>query len=288
MKKLPIGTLIKGNADPAMAIRTLAPLGFECFSLSFWEDLGGADPLKLAEEVGKAAEETRTFISALSIYGNPLRGGEKGASTRESLEALLDAAPRFGCGLVSCFAGRVPGTSVKDSLPAWKRFFAPLAERAETLGLRIAFENCRLGDTWKTGSWNIAINPDAWELMFDAISSPAIGLEWEPCHQLEALADPFMQLETWFSKILHLHGKDARVDRSLLAARGLYGSTRWHASCFPGNGETDWRPILDLLGRRGYSGTIDIEGWNDAEWSGERELEGQMRALAYLKSCRGT
>ena len=288
MKKIPIGTLIKGDGDPAVAIRALASSGFECFSLFFWEGLGGADPLKFAEEVGKATEGTGTFISALSVYGNPLRDDERGVATRECLKVLLDAAPIFGCGLVSCFAGRVPGTSVKDSLPAWKRCFAPLAERAEASGLRIAFENCRLGDTWKTGSWNIAINPDAWELMFDAISSPAIGLEWEPCHQVEALADPYAQLEVWLPKILHLHGKDARIDRPLLAARGLYGSTRWHSSHFPGNGDTDWRRILDFLGRRGYTGTIDIEGWNDAEWSGERELEGQAKALAYLKSCRGT
>lgn len=286
MTKIPIGTLIKGDADPAMAIRALAPLGFECFSLSFWEGLGGVDLRKLSEEVLKAAEETGTFISALAVYGNPLRDDERGAATGECLDALLAAAPRFGCGLVSCFAGRVPGTSVKDSLPVWKRFFAPLVERAEASGLRIAFENCRMGDSWKTGSWNIAINHDAWELMFEEIDSPAIGLEWEPCHQVEALADPYAQLETWLPKIYHLHGKDARIDRRLLAARGLYGLTRWHASCLPGNGDTDWLLILDFLERRGYTGTIDIEGWNDAEWSGEREREGQMKALDYLKRCR--
>ena len=284
MKKIPIGTLIKGDANPAMAIRALAPAGFECFSLSFWEGLGGADLLRLADGVAEAAGETGTFISALSVYGNPLRDDERGAATGEALNALLNAAPRFGCGLVSCFAGRLPGTSVKDSLPAWKRYFDPLAEKAEASGLRIAFENCRMGDTGKTGAWNIAINPDSWELMFDAIPSPALGLEWEPCHQVEALADPYSQLEAWFSKIFHIHGKDARIDKRLLAARGLYGSKRWAASCFPGNGDTDWRPILDFLGNRDYTGTIDIEGWNDAEWSGERELEGQARALAYLKS----
>jgi len=285
MKKIPLGTLVKGDADPAMAIRALAPSGFECFSLSFWESLGDTDLPKLADGVAAAAGETGTFISALSVYGNPLRDDERGVATRGALEALLDAAPRFGCGLVSCFAGRKPGTSVQDSLPAWERLFAPLAEKAEVSGLRIAFENCRMGDTWKTGAWNIAINPDAWSLMFEAMPPPAIGLEWEPCHQVEALADPYAQLEAWLPKIFHLHGKDARIDRRLLAARGLYGSARWHASCFPGNGDTDWRPILDILGRRGYTGTIDIEGWNDAEWSGDREREGQTRALAYLKSC---
>lgn len=286
MRKPPIGTLVKGDGNPSAAIRSLAPLGFDCFSLSFWETTGDIDLGRLAGEVSAAAEDTGSFISALSVYGNPLGEDAAGEATRKSLAALVKAAPSFGCGLVSGFAGRVPGASVPDSLPAWRRLFAPLAERAEASGLRIAFENCRLGDTWKSGKWNIAINPDAWELMFGALPSAAIGLEWEPCHQVEALADPYSQLETWLPRIFHIHGKDARVDRAALASGGLYGLRRWHASCFPGNGDSDWARILDLLAERDYAGTVDIEGWNDAEWSGDRELEGQKRALAHLKNCR--
>ncbi|MCX7028459.1 MAG: sugar phosphate isomerase/epimerase, partial [Spirochaetes bacterium] len=121
-----------------------------------------------------------------------------------------------------------------------------------------------MGDTWKKGRWNIAINPDAWEVMFRALPAENIGLEWEPCHQVEALADPYSQLESWLPRIFHIHGKDARVDRKALAGRGLYGAGRWCASCFPGNGDSDWTRIFDILGRNSYSGTVDIEGWNDA------------------------
>ena len=180
----------------------------------------------------------------------------------------------------------MPGASVPDSIEAWKRAFSPLAERAEALGLSLAFENCRLGDTWKKGKWNIAINPDAWELMFEAIPSKALGLEWEPCHQVEALADPIAQLRAWLPRIKHVHGKDARVDRELIAKGGLYGARPWAASCFPGNGDSDWGKILYILAAGGYGGTVDVEGWNDAEWSLERELEGQARALAYLRERR--
>jgi sugar phosphate isomerase/epimerase len=180
----------------------------------------------------------------------------------------------------------MPGKSVPESLEAWRAAFAPLAERAEALGLCLAFENCRLGDTWKTGKWNIAINPDAWDLMFDALPSKALGLEWEPCHQVEALADPLAQARAWADRIRHVHGKDARVDRALLAERGLYGASRWNASCLPGNGDSDWRALFRILAEKNYRGSVDIEGWNDAEWSGDRELEGRRRALAYLKECR--
>jgi sugar phosphate isomerase/epimerase len=237
-----------------------------------------------------------------------LRDDELGETTRSAWRSLLEIAPLLSRSvpgdavtagshpagksgrsvpLVSGFAGRIPGKGVEDSLEAWKVIFGPLAERAAALGTCLAFENCRIGDTWKTGRWNIAINPDAWDLMFAALPRAPIGLEWEPCHQMEALADPLMQISTWSSRILHIHGKDARIDREVLARSGLYGRRRFHESCFPGNGDTDWAQVFALLEASGYQGTIDIEGWNDASWSGDRELEGQRRALDYLRARRG-
>jgi sugar phosphate isomerase/epimerase len=286
-KKIQIGTLVKGDEQPELAVRQLAAQGFECFSIMYWGRVSG-DLAATASAVYQAASETGTSISSVSVYGNPLGGDEAGAATLAGIEALLEHASGFGCTLVSCFAGRVPGTAVPASIEAWKSVFGPLAWRAEARGLQLAFENCRMGDTWKTGKWNIAINPDAWQLMFDALPSDALGLEWEPCHQVEALADPLAQLEAWLPRIIHVHGKDARVDRALLASRGLYGQTRWHQSCLPGNGDTDWRSLFRVLGSGGYAGTVDIEGWNDADWAGERELAGQLRALGYLKECRAT
>jgi sugar phosphate isomerase/epimerase len=100
------------------------------------------------------------------------------------------------------------------------------------------------------------------------------------------MADPLEQAGCWAEHFFHIHGKDARVDHPLIARQGLYGAARWSASCFPGNGETDWRVLIEILRNSGYQGTIDSEGWNDAEWSGDRELQGQSRAMKYLKSCR--
>lgn len=285
MKQPLIGTLIKGDEQPEVAIKQLAAQGFECFSIMYWGRVSG-DLARTASAVCQAASETGTSISSVSVYGNPLGGNEAGDATLTGIEALLEHAPGFGCSLVSCFAGRVPGKAVPASIEAWKTVFGPLAEYAGARGLQLAFENCRMGDTWKTGRWNIAINPDAWQLMFEALPSEVIGLEWEPCHQVEALADPLAQLEAWLPRIIHVHGKDARIDRALLVAKGLYGKDRWYQSCLPGNGDTDWLSLLRVLNEGGYMGTVDIEGWNDAEWAGELELPGQLRALAYLKGCR--
>jgi sugar phosphate isomerase/epimerase len=287
MKKIPIGTLVKGSEDPAAAIGRLSSYGFECFSIMFWQSIEEVDLFEMVDEVLAVSERTDTAISSLAVYGNVLDDSECGRRTLQDLSSLIEMAPSFGAPVVGCFAGRVPGASVPDSLQRWKAVFSPLAERAEELGVRIAFENCRLGDTWKRGKWNIAINPDAWELLFDAIPSSSIGLEWEPCHQLEMCCDSVIQLAQWAPRVFHVHGKDSRIDHALLASRGLFGAESWHKSCFPGRGDFDWAKAFAILNAHGYEGTIDIEGWNDRDYCGGREIAGQVEALRYLKQVRG-
>jgi sugar phosphate isomerase/epimerase len=43
----------------------------------------------------------------------------------------------------------------------------------------------------------LAHNPAAWEMMFDAVPSKNLGLDWEPCHQMIELIDPLPQLREW-------------------------------------------------------------------------------------------
>ena len=52
-------------------------------------------------------------------------------------------------------------------------------------------------------------------MMFDAVDSDALGLTWEPSHQIEQLIDIYAQLETWGSRIVHVHGKDGKIDKEL-------------------------------------------------------------------------
>jgi hypothetical protein len=43
---------------------------------------------------------------------------------------------------------------------------------------------------------------------------------------------------------------------------------------------------MTILRGAGSSATIDIEGFHDPVYRGERELEGQLASLAYLRACR--
>jgi sugar phosphate isomerase/epimerase len=279
-----LGALVYADAAPSL-IPKLLERGFESFQIAFWESVGATDLSALADELASALAGSGAAITALGVYGNTL---DPESPTLASLEALLEVAPRFGAGILSCFAGRKPGASVPDSLPRWKEVFSRLAERAGARGLVLGLENCRLGDTWKTGKWNIAMNPDAWELLFEALPGAPIGLEWEPCHQLLGFADPAAQLESWAPRVVHVHGKDATVDRRALALRGAYGSSKAGRESLPGSGDSDWGALLEILLRSGYSGSVDIELPADMERGGERELEAFSGALGALASARSS
>ena len=99
---------------------------------------------------------------------------------------------------------------------------------------------------WQTGDWNIAHNPDAWELMFDAVPGDNLGLEWEPCHQLVYLIDPMPQIRKWAPKFFHVHGKDATVRWDVIREHGVFGKVPFVQMRTPGI----WRQRLDARHQR--------------------------------------
>ena len=281
-----IGTLVGGN-NAADYIRQILPHGFESFSITFWQTLGGVDLKKLAKEVNAVLDGSDAVISSVAIFGNPL--GEE-AIDKESLAGwgeLIDNAHLFGCDIVAGFTGRVAGTSIDQSMPAYKKVFTPLAKRAADKGVRIAFENCDMGGTWATGGWNIAHDPTAWEMMFNEIPMDNIGLEWEPCHQMVSLIDPMPQLRKYVKKMFHLHGKDATVLWDVVREHGVHGPHQFAFHRTPGFGDSNWTDIISELRRGGFKGSIDIEGNHDPVYRGKLEMMGQVHGLNYLKQCRG-
>ena len=55
----------------------------------------------------------------------------------------------------------------------------------------------------------------------------------------------------------------------------------------PGFGDSNWTDVISELRLAGYTGSIDIEGWHDPVYRDALEMTGQVRALNYLKDCRG-
>jgi sugar phosphate isomerase/epimerase len=283
-----IGTLVdcKKRNGPEI-IRQILPYGFESFSLTFWQTLGGVDLRVLAQQVSEVICDKDVKISALSVFGNPLETTPIDMETLAGWESAIDNAHLFGCNLVTGFTGRLRGKSIPDSMARFKEVWTPLVQRAADRGVCIAFENCDMEGNWRTGDWNIAHNPLAWEMMFDAIPAANLGLEWEPCHQMVNLIDPLPQLRQWLPKVLHVHGKCATVKWDIVRQYGIGGGRQfaWHRT--PGFGNLDWTHVIDELRWGGYHGAIDIEGYHDPVYRGELEMTGQVAGLNYLKRCRG-
>jgi len=282
-----IGTLVKGQPGIEEYLRQILPHGFESFSIMFWQTLGGTNLEEMAKRVQDVLAGTDVIISSLSLFGNPLETEVQDLETLKGWEQLIDHAHLFGTDIVSGFTGRLRGKPIDESLPRFKEVFSELAKRAEDRGVRLAFENCSMDGNWKSGDWNIAHNPEAWQLLFDAVPSDNLGLEWEPCHQMVTLIDPLPQLREWVGKIFHVHGKDATIHWDIIRRYGIGGPKPFAFHRTPGFGDSNWIDIISELRREGFKGSIDIEGWHDPVYRNELEMTGQVHALNYLKQCRG-
>ncbi|MER8813607.1 sugar phosphate isomerase/epimerase [Mesorhizobium sp. M0027] len=283
-----IGTMVRANLDdPAAYVRQILPLGFESIQPFFWQTLGGKDIPRLAGEIREAIGDADVVVSSIGVFGNPLESGEVDRGVLEAWETIIDNAHLFGTNMVSGFTGRIRGKPLPDSLPRFREVWGKLAKRAADKGVRIAFENCAMDGNWASGDWNIAHNPDAWELMFNELPDDNLGLEWEPCHQLVYLIDPIPQIRKWARRIFHVHGKDATVRWDVIREHGVFGRLPFVQMRTPGFGDSDWTRVISELRLVGYKGAIDIEGWHDPVYRGDLEITGQARALDYLQQCRG-
>lgn len=276
-----IGTIAPMKRAPEY-IAQILPHGFECFELTTGGDYGEVDVAGIAKRTLEVIAGKAT-ISSVGLYGNPLQDEQ----TAKNIESLIKQAHLFGASVFCGFAGALEDRPVDESIPKFKEVWGHLAKVAEDAGVKIGFENCDMGGTWERPKWNIAHAPRAWEMMFDAVPSPALGLEWEPCHQMVSLIDPIAQLRKWVHKVHHIHGKDATIQWDVLQEQGLRSGKWfvWHRT--PGFGDSNWTDIITILRQAGFQGAIDIEGWHDPVYRDELEMTGQVRALNYLKECRG-
>jgi sugar phosphate isomerase/epimerase len=283
-----IGTMVKANApDPAAYVRSILQYGFESIQPYFWQTMGDKDIPRLAAQIKDAIGDADVKVSALGMFGNPLEDQQLDRETLKGWQTLIDNAHLFGTDIVTGFTGRIRGKPLTDSLPRYRQVWSELAKRAADKGVRIAFENCAMDGNWASGDWNIAHNPDAWELMFNELPNGNLGLEWEPCHQLVYLIDPIPQLRKWTPRIFHVHGKDATVRWDVIREHGIFGKVPFVQMRTPGFGDSDWTRVIGELRLAGFKGSVTIEGWHDPVYRDALEMNGQVRALEYLKQCRG-
>ncbi|HIC90256.1 MAG TPA: sugar phosphate isomerase/epimerase [Anaerolineae bacterium] len=278
-----IGLLIRyTSGDVDFVVRH----GFGSVELLMWPG-DPLDPIQTsADELRRAADNLRSRgleISALGAYPNVLDPDPVRAKAAAAhLDALLDACHIMGVDVMGCFAGRDPEKDVLDNVPAFRQVFTPLVHKAEELGVTIAIENCPMFRGFPFRGVNIAYTPEAWDAMFEAVPSPALGLEYDPSHLVQMLMDYEQVIYDYGERIFHVHAKDAEVRPRILAREGVYGKN-WHRDRMPGLGDVNWRRVISALVEVGYNGNLDIEGRHDPIYQGEREQEGLLLAKRHLE-----
>ena len=156
-------------------------------------------------------------ISGLGYYPNPLTADRAESEPAiEHLHRLIDAAAELRIGVVNSFVGRDPALSVEANWPRFLEVWRPLVQHAEERNVRIGIENCPMlftADEWPGGK-NLATCPAIWRRMFADIPSPSFGLNFDPSHLIWQQIDYLAPLIEFRDRLVHVHAKDARIDRA--------------------------------------------------------------------------
>ncbi len=202
-------------------------------------------------------------ISGLGYYPNPLAADPAEAEAAVAhIRRVIDGAAALGVTVVNSFVGRNPSLSVDANWPAFLRTWRPLIEHAESRGVRVGIENCPMlfgADEWPGGK-NLATTPATWRRMFDDIPSPHFGLNYDPSHLIWQGIDHVAPLYEFRDRIVHVHAKDARIDRQALDRHGMLAYPKlWHSPKIPGQGDVRWGAFVGALNDIGYAGAVAIE-----------------------------
>ena len=264
--------------------RTASRIGYDCLEVSSGWDLAqlGRKAYRKAEaqKVRALLERYNLSISALAVYWAIPKGtGPRVVAYKNYIQFCTE----LGVGVITALTQCDPAKGLDENVADWAAVFSKVAPVAEDAGIKIAFENWPglRGDFPPVGTINFAFNPTAWEKMFEKVSSPALGLEFDPSHLVWQGIDWAAQLRTWIARVHHVHAKDTEIFKDRLEARGFFSGGWWRYR-LPGYGCVDWHKLTSILKEKGYQGAICLEH-EDGIFLGERRVEGLEKAYAYLK-----
>ncbi|MBN2448079.1 MAG: sugar phosphate isomerase/epimerase [Phycisphaerae bacterium] len=276
-----IGLLTNGKTHD---VKFLADHGFGSLELIAWPG-EPFDPKKVTarqiDEFKQQLVEYNIELSAVGYYPNHICPKE-GKIAKPHFIAMMKLGRKLGCDVIGTFTGRNPEKSIDDNIPGVKKYWTEMAKRAADLGMKVAFENCPMFHHHPFRGTNIAFTPGAWQKIFDAVPSDALGLEWDPSHLICLLIDPVPTIKQFADKIFHVHAKDAEVCWDVVKAQGIW-DTKAVRHRMPGLGQVNWREVVSALLEVGYKGNLDIEGAHDPVYGGNLEDAGLLISLNALK-----
>lgn len=231
-------------------------------------------------------------ISGLGYYPNPLVADRAEAQVYIGhLHKLVDASAALGIGVANTFVGRDPAKTIDENWPRFLEVFRPLVRYAEDKGVKVGIENCPMSftrDEWPGGK-NLAVSPKVWRRMFNDIPNANFGLNFDPSHLVWQMMDIPKAIREFAPRFVHVHAKDARLDRERLDDAGLLAyPLEFHTPKLPGLGEVDWSAFFSTLNQAGYSGPVCVE-MEDRGYEGSLEdrKRGLRQCARYLRQFVG-
>ena len=262
---------------------------FECLEINGPPDewIGNSAKAKSSRSKAQALLDENELTIASFLYLNFPRiesSGRELSKHLSFLEQLMETCNDMGVAVITGAGpmGYDPSDSLEENVARYKRVYSRVAKIAEDYGVKIAFENWPGAGPFAEGG-NLTVTPEAWGLMFDAVPSKNIGLEFDPSHLLWQWIDPFAAFDEFFDRVYVLHAKDTEIFSDRLKRCGVFGSGWWRYR-LPGFAKFDWHRLFAMAHERGYEDAVIIEH-EDAVFDGERRQEGFHRCGQFLKSC---
>lgn len=258
-------------------------LGYDALEVGAgWLDHPGLDQIEAHLPALRAAlAEHRIAVNAVAIYGNAIETPVDDVVAY--YERAMKVAQALNCSVIAGMTGRDNRLTVDENLPLFKARFAPIAQMAEDRGLRIAFEPWP-GSIQGHGPYrwtNIATTPELWDKLFEAVPSPALGLEYDPSHLVWQGIDYLQAIRDYGQRIYHIHAKDILINQDKLKRVGAHGRGWWRF-VIPGLGQIDWPALFKHLRQVGYAGDMAVEH-EDNVYLGDRWNEGLVIGLKTLR-----
>lgn len=270
-----------------LSVATIAnahQLGYDAIEVGAgWIGHSALDELEANRSaLADALAQHQVAISSVAIYGGAVEVPVEDAVAYYTRAIKLARA--LGCGVVSGLTGRDNQRTVTDNLPLFSERFGPIAKVAEDEGVRIAFEPWP-GSVLGHGPYrwtNMATTPELWEMLFDAVPSRALGLEYDPSHLVWQGIDHLLAIREFGDRIYHMHAKDIVIDEAKLKRGGVHGARGWWRFVMPGLGQIDWAALFATLKQVGYAGDVAVEHEDNA-YMGDKWNEGLTIAYNTLR-----
>ncbi len=221
-------------------------------------------------------DDNRIEISSIAAYCNVLAPdpAERRANIR-TVKTAIRAAAKLKVGVVCALAGMpLPGMSREQTIASddfksvWKGILAVAAGHR----VKIALEN------WFA---TLLRGVDTFEMVFDAVPSKRLGLNYDPSHLVWQGCDYLEAVDRFKERIFHTHAKDTEIRQDALREVGVLGNGWWRY-VIPGLGEIDWGVYVGRLRRAGYNNVLSIEHEDGAHGIEEGLIIGRnhLRAVA--------